>query len=106
MYWKLIKTGDNGNWVGMLEDKYDLMSKMVMKPTKNLTKKRYNKGSRGNGGTRGERTGAGVPGRARAWLCLCGGGLVAAVTPPCVGLQGAPKGDGMPLCCVRTCAPR
>lgn len=29
--WKLIKTGDNGNWVRMLEDKYDLMSKMVMR---------------------------------------------------------------------------
>lgn len=34
MYGKLIKTSDNGNWVGMLERKYDLMSKMVMRPIK------------------------------------------------------------------------
>lgn len=58
VYWKLIKPGDNANWVGMLEDKYDLMSKMVMKPTETLTKTRDDKGSGGNGGTRGERRGA------------------------------------------------
>lgn len=34
VYGKLIKTSDNGNWVGMLEHKYDLMSKMVMRPIK------------------------------------------------------------------------
>lgn len=106
VYWKLIKPGDNANWVGMLEDKYDLMSKMVMKPTKTLTKTRDNKGSGGNEGTRGERRGAGVPGGARARLYLRGGGPVAAVTPMCVGPQGAPNCLGMPLCCVGTRSPR
>lgn len=42
----------------MLEDKYDLMSKMVMRPIKIPTKKRNARGNRGKGGARG--AGAGV----------------------------------------------
>lgn len=37
----------------MLEDKYDLMSKMVMRPIKTPAKKRNEKGNRGKGGARG-----------------------------------------------------
>lgn len=51
--WKLIKTSDNGNWVRMLEDKYDLMSKMVMRPIEVPTEKRNERGNRGKGGARG-----------------------------------------------------
>lgn len=37
----------------MLEDKYDLMSKMVMRPIKIHTKKRNERGNRGKGGAKG-----------------------------------------------------
>lgn len=37
----------------MLEDKYDLMSKMVMRPIKIPTKKRNERGNRGKGGAKG-----------------------------------------------------
>lgn len=95
----------------MLQDKYDLMSKMVMRPIKIPTKKRNERGNRGKGGARGAGAGGDntwQPERWEGWEHGGAGLLNVLNKQPAPQLARLPLGPSQPkhfgTCVIQACS--